>query len=185
MKQLAFLTMALVCFVVTVLLVAWPDILDLRRSKAWQLHETDGPSGRLGKIEVLSDTATMTVLPQLPDRALIYLRVGLQGDPEAIRSWFSCEVQLADSRGRLWLPLPNALGREITSLLGGDRATGRTCSQSLTLPPEAGGLSLSDQAFLVPADVVDDLRVVVHGFATLPKALSLPFTPHFLDLTSD
>ena len=112
------------------------------------------------------------ILPSLPDRALVYLRLEVQGDEDRLRGWLMCDLGLTDAQGRKWLPLTGEIAVQIGKLLGDPGDPHRGCSQTLS-----GGEALSVQAFMLPVDALNDLRVEISGASTRPDALSLPFRP--------
>lgn len=177
MKQIGWIALTLIFLALSVGLVALPDLRDLRRGKVWTVHSIDAESGELAGVTVLVDQVRAMVLPGAPDRAVLYLRMGLQGQPDSLRAWLACDIGLVDSRGRIWRPLTNAAGLEIIAALGEEGETDNNCDQSRILPPEDGSPSMSVQAFLVPSALLDELRLRVTGFALRPDAISLPIRP--------
>lgn len=179
MKSLALVIATLLFLGLSVLIVAWPDLKELRRGRNWNVTQLDQPEGELHGVRVFVDQARAMILPATPDRALIYLRLGLEGERDRMQGWLSCDIGLTDDSGRKWLPLANAAGAQITGFLGDDPYE-QSCNQSLSLAPEDGSPSFSAQPFLVPADVVDGLRLEISGLYTRPDALSLPVSPVML-----
>lgn len=177
MRQLGWILLTLVFLALSLVLVAWPDLRDLRRGKVWEITRLDADSGDLAGVTVSVDQARAMILPGAPDRAVLYLRMGLEGDPEVLRDWLACDIGLSDSRGRIWRPLSNIAGTEIIAALGDEGDTDNNCDQSRIMAPEDGSPSPSVQAFLVPSSLLDDLRLRVTGFAIRPAALSLPVRP--------
>lgn len=177
MRQLGWITLALLFTGLSVLLVAWPDLRDLRRGQNWNVAGIDGDTGELNGVTVSIDQARAMIFPAMPDRAVLYLRMSLQGDPDRMRDWLMCDLALTDGRGRAWRPFSNAVGLQIIELLGDPGDNYNNCSQSLALRPEGGGPSMSVQAFLVPVPVLKDLRLRISGMTTRPHALSLPLRP--------
>ena len=177
MRHLLAIAAALVLFVLTVALTGWADWQELRRGKNWNVTHSQQPEGELAGFRIFVDQGRAMILPAAPERAIVYLRLGAQGDPQLMREWLGCDLGLTDGQGRKWLPLSNLAGIEIVRLLGDGSGTEPGCPQSLNLPPEDGSPSFSGQAFLVPAGVLDDLRVELSGMATRPDAISLPFRP--------
>lgn len=174
-KPLALIAVTLLCLGLTVLLVGWSDIQELRRAKNWQVTAAPDPKGELVGVTVSVDQARAMIVPGKTDRAVVYLRLGLGGKAIADLGW--CNVSLTDPKGREWLPLFNEVGNTAIERLGDSGNSGQSCDSSLRSPPEDGGPSFSDQAFLVPVDVLDKLRVELSGVNTRPKAVSLPFKP--------
>ncbi|RCW86801.1 hypothetical protein [Paracoccus lutimaris] len=177
MKRLGWIALALVFSLLSTLLVAWPDLLELRRGKNWNVTRIEGASGELAGVTVSVDQARVMVLPELPDRAVLYLRMGLQGDAQRMRDWLACDLGLTDDQGRVWRPLMNVVGLQVIDLLGDEGDTDNSCDQSRILAPEDGSPSMSVQAFLVPVDVLGKLRLRISGMTTRPDALSLPIRP--------
>lgn len=177
MKQLGWIALTLVFLTLSILLVAWPDLVALRQGKTWSISATEADSGALAGVTVSIDEARAMVLPGTPDRAVLYLRMGLAGDPEILRAWLGCDLGLSDDQGRLWRPLANIAGLEIIDILGDEGDTDNNCDQSRILAPADGSPSMSVQAFLVPVAVLDRLRLRIAGMTTRPEALSLPVRP--------
>lgn len=176
MRRLGWTGLALIMALLSMIVVAYPDLMELRRSKIWQTDRVDASEAELHGARIFIDHGAAMIFPTLPDRAVVYLRLGVQGDPQALKDWLVCDIGLTDARGRKWLPLTSAAAPEIIDLLADGRAAGVSCSQSLAraLP---GTASLSDQAFLVPVDVLNELRVEFAGIMTRPDAVSLSFSP--------
>lgn len=177
MRQLVWITLALLFTGLSVLLVAWPDLKELRRGGNWNVTASEGDRGELDGVTVSIDQARAMIFPAMPDRAVLYLRLGLQGDPDRMRAWLMCDLALTDSAGRAWRPFSNAVGMQIIDLLGDQADDYTSCSQSLAMGPAGGGPSMSVQAFLVPISVLNDLRLRISGMTTRPYALSLPLRP--------
>ena len=177
MKRLGWIALTLVFLVLGSLLVAWPDLRELRHGTNWNVTRVEGASGELAGVVVSVDQARVLVLPELPDRAALYLRMSLQGDGQKMRDWLACDLGLTDDQGRVWRPLSNIVGLQIIDALGDEGDTDNSCDQSRILAPEDGSPSMSVQAFLVPVDVLDNLRLRISGMTTRPDALSLPIRP--------
>jgi hypothetical protein len=177
MKRLGWIALTLVFLVLSCLLVAWPDLRELRHGRNWNVTRIEGASGELAGVMVSVDQARVMVLPEVPDRAALYLRMGLQGDGQKMRDWLACDLALTDDQGRVWRPLRNFVGLQIIDALGDERDTDNSCDQSRILAPGDGSPSMSVQAFLVPVDVLDSLRLRISGMTTRPDALSLPIRP--------
>ena len=177
MRQLGWITLSLLFTGLSVLLVAWPDLQELRRGGNWSVTASEGDRAELDGVTVSIDQARAMIFPIMPDRAVLYLRMGLQGDRDRMRDWLICDLTLTDSKGRAWRPFGNAVGMQIIDLLGDQNDGYTSCSQSLAMAPEDGGPSISVQAFLVPVAVLKDLRLQISGMTTRPRALSLPFRP--------
>lgn len=177
MRQLGWALLAVICTALACLLVAWPDLIALRHGKNWTVTRLDAESGELAGVTVLVDQVRVMVLPDRPDRAVLYLRLGLRGDPQAMQGWVACDLGLGDDQGRIWRPLANIAGLQIIDLLGDPGDTDNNCDQARIMAPADGSASMSVQAFLVPVDVLDQLRLRISGMGTRPEALSLPLRP--------
>lgn len=174
MRHFLWAFSAVLLFALTCLLVAWPSLQDLYRDRALRPVAAEGNAGIVSGVTIRVSTATAMILPQQPDRALIYLRLDLSGDPAAMSEWLSCNVSLRDSQGRRWRALYSPLGLKIIDLLGGQKAAGKSCQQALFAGEDN---ALADEAFLLPVDIMGDLRLDIHGEGTLPYTLSLPIRP--------
>lgn len=177
MKTAGWILLTTICFAASVLLSAWPDLRELRRNRIWNATQIDANEGELHGVRVFIDEARATILPDIDDRVLIYLRLGLQGNPEILESWLACDIGLTDSAGRTWRPLMNQAGLGIIDMLDPDSEVDDSCDQSRILATSAEEPSLSVQAFLVPIEVLNDLRLEFAGMTTRPDGLSLPFRP--------
>lgn len=177
MKRLGWIALTLVFLALSVVLVAWPDLRQLRQGKIWTVTAIDGDSGELAGVTVVVDQVRAMILPRTPDRAVLYLRMTLQGEPERLEAWLVCDLALADDQGRIWRPMANVAGLQIIDALGDADDTDNNCDQSRFAPPEDGSPSPSVQAFLVPVDVLDKLRLRISGAAVRPDAVSLPIRP--------
>lgn len=177
MRKIGWLFLTVIFATASAVLAAWQDMGELRQGRIWNLAKTDSAEGRLHNARVFIDEARAMILPGLEDRALIYLRVGIEGAPDALENWRGCDLALTDSEGRKWRPLQNRAGIEIVDMLGDDSEVDSSCSQSLILTPSEVRPTLSAQAFLVPIGVLNDLRLELAGLSTRPDGLSLPFRP--------
>lgn len=176
MKQLGWIALTLVLAVLSMLMAAWPDLQELRRGSNWNLTETEENNGELDGVTVTVHRARAMIFPAMPDRALVYLRLGLGGERDRMRAWLICDLALTDGQGRVWRPLGASMG-QVIELLGDQFDDYTNCSQSLAREPEHGDESMSVQAFLVPAETLSGLRLRISGMTTRPDALSLPFRP--------
>ena len=71
MRQLGWITLALLFTGLSVLLVAWPDLRDLRRGQNWNVAGIDGDTGELNGVTVSIDQARAMIFPAMPDRAVL------------------------------------------------------------------------------------------------------------------
>ncbi len=177
MRTLGLIMTILFCYAAVVLLVAWPDLRELYIARNWRVTETDGPAGELQGIHVNVDQARAMVLPTTQDRAIVYARLSLQGDPVRMREWLGCDIGLTDESGHKWLPLFNPVGQQIAQMLGDKDRNQLSCGQALTMVEDADTPVFSDQAFLVPVDKLQELRFQISGMRTRPYAISLTFKP--------
>ena len=161
--------LTLVLTAATCLVVAWDDLVDLRKSRVWSYRGGATLAGATVFIEA-SDTL---IFPERPDRALVYLRLRLEGSTEDLQAWLTCNPVLIDPKGRRWSALYNQLGIDAVAAMGkgGSLSTSRSCSQSLTRDP-----AISEQAYLVPRDSIGTLSLEISGLRTYPEALLMPLT---------
>lgn len=174
MRQLGLLGLTLICATLAVLVTAWPDIVELRDARNWRVARAEGDSGTLDGVSVRVDAARAMILPSVPDRAMVYLRMELQGDEKLRRGWLLCDLGLTDAQGRKWLPLAGDIASQIAKLLGDPGDPRQNCSQALTASADT---LMTVQAFMLPVDALEGLRVELSGASTRPDALSLPFRP--------
>ena len=178
--NLGWIAAAALSFAGAAALAGWPAWTEWRHGSVRALTQATGHTAMLAGVPVQADGARAMVLAERPDRALVHLRLTLGGDPALRADWIACDLALKDAAGRRWLPLTGQLGDEIIRLLALDGGVGRSCSQSLRPPvtlageTAAPGPGLSDQAFLVPAAALDDLRLVLSAPPLWPDGVSLP-----------
>lgn len=170
MRHLGWILAALVFFGLACLIVAWPALRELRDHNPTRITVSETPDGTLHGLHVQINAARFTVLPQVPDRAVALVRLDVAGDPEDVAQWLNCMVSITDGTGRRWLPLYSQLGLEIAGLLGDGGRIGQNCRQVIA----SGGQGTAEEAFLLPLEVLDGLRLEIRDQAGLPDALSLP-----------
>lgn len=177
MKTMGLILMVLVFFALTVLIVAWPDLQEYRHANNLDITRTEGPESELDGVRVTADPPFAMIFPTLQDRAVVYVRLGLQGDAATRESWLTCDIALTDARGRRWLPLTIAAAGQLIELVGGREDAGQDCTRSLRDPGQAGGPVWSQQVFLAPVEVLGELRLELSGRVTRPRAISVPIRP--------
>lgn len=170
MKHLGWILAALVFFGLACLVVAWPALRDLRTHVPTRITQAETPDGTLHGLHFRIEAARFTVLPQLPDRAVALVRLDVAGDAQDMAQWLNCTVSITDDKGRRWLPLYSQLGLEIAAFLGDGQRAGPNCRQVIA----GSGQGTADEAFLLPLEVLDGLRLEIRDQAGLPDALSLP-----------
>lgn len=170
MRHLGWILAALILSALACLVVAWPALHELRDHNPTRITQAETPDGTLHGLHFRIEAARFTVLPQLPDRAVTLIRLDVGGDPNDMAQWLNCTVSVTDSKGRRWLPHYSQLGLEIAGLLGGEGLAGKNCRQVLA----SNGQDTAEEAFLLPVDALDDLRLEIWDQAGLPDALSLP-----------
>lgn len=173
LRRTSLIGFILIMIAATSTIVGWSDLVDLRHSKVWTRNVVSTQKAELTGVGIEIQDALSMTFPERPDRAVIYLRLALEGDADRLRGWMTCDPRLIDGQGRTWLPLNNALGTEIVSLLGPEQKTlagRRNCSQSLVSERPA----ISEQAYLVPTDALSGLQLEVSGLRTLPHAAVMP-----------
>ncbi|TKW67109.1 MAG: hypothetical protein DI616_08550 [Paracoccus denitrificans] len=177
MRTIGWLMLTLAFLAASVLLVAWPDLKELMHARIWNVSRSDDNETNLNGVRIFIDEGRAMILPAMDDRALIYLRLGLQGEPSVLESWMACDIGLTDGNGHTWRPLINQAGLEIIDMLGADSDVDDNCDQSLLFATSADAPSLSVQAFLVPVGALNDLRLQFAAMTTRPDAVSIPFRP--------
>lgn len=177
MRRLALILVVLICGTASVAINAWSAITDLRLSKVWRVTGVDADHAVLKGVELKPDIIRAAIFPARPDRAVVYLRLRLKGDPATMREWLSCDANLTDKDGHVWSPLFGALQQEVVMFLAEDEKADQSCGQALTDEPDEGGYVSSDQVYLVPVDRLDQLHLQVSGLRTLPDAISMKVTP--------
>ena len=177
MRRLALILVILICGTASVAINAWSAITDLRLSKVWRVTDVDADHAVLKGVELKPDIVRAAIFPARPDRAVVYLRLRLKGDPAVMREWLSCDANLTDKDDHVWSPLYGTLQQQVVMLLAGGEESLLSCGQALTDEPDEGGYVYSDQVYLVPADRLDQMHLQVSGLRTLPDAVSMKVTP--------
>ncbi len=175
MRALFWLAVTLFSYATAVVVIDWPALKELWHAKSWQITRTDEPKAELAGVRISIAEQYAIIAPTAPDRAVVYLRLALDGAPEQRAAWLFCDIALSDDQGQRWLPLMNELGGQLLALMG-DKS-GRSCSQSLNQSEENGGPVTSEQVFMLPADRLSALRLELSGAKTRPKAVSMPLRP--------
>lgn len=173
MRHLGWILAALAFFVLACLVVAWPALRELRDHHPTRITQAETPVGTLRGLRFQIEAARFTVLPQVPDRAVVLIRLHIEGEPKEMTQWLGCSVSITDDQGRRWLSLYNELGLEIARLLGDQARPGPNCRQLLA----SAGQGTADETFVLPVEALDGLRLEIWDQAGLPDALSLPLRP--------
>lgn len=174
MKRLAWIAAALVMATGSAVISGWPALQELRRSKTWETDRVETSLATLGDVQIRIDKARTLSFKSRPDRTVIWLRLGVQGDGETLQSWLGCNLALVDTAGRRWLPLASTTGSQIIDLLAGEKVRGSNCGQAAYQASQSGTEAISDEAFLVPSDVAAELRVEMSGFHVRTRVVSMP-----------
>lgn len=81
MKHLAWLALTLALFAATLLLTEWSDTRDLSHQREWDVARADGAEGELDGLHFSVREARAVVVASKPDRALVLVRLAVQGSP--------------------------------------------------------------------------------------------------------
>lgn len=174
MRQALWLGVTFVLFVATLGLKGWPDFRDLAHQREWDVTSADGAEGALAGVRVGVREARAAVVDSQPDRALLHVRLDLQGAPEAAKSWIDCRASLRGAGGETWLPLQDYSIRDAIRILAPDGKDNGNCSPGTV--SEAGPATF-DQIYRIPASALDDLTLRVSGYGTRPSALAFEIEP--------
>lgn len=170
MRRIGWLALTALFLALTAGIGAKTAILDLRGEREWSLTDAGALEGVALRVELTRAATT----PQRPDRALLLVRLALDGPSEARAVWVDCRVTLRDGQDRLWRPLETAnTDAAIRTIAPDGQNMGRCNPQPFDAPADAGPI-LSDQLFLVSVEALDGLRLHVSAQGTRPRALALP-----------
>ncbi|RJL22670.1 hypothetical protein [Paracoccus siganidrum] len=174
MRRIGWLALTALFFALTAGIGAKTAILDLRGEREWDLTDTGPAGGALEGVALRVELTRAATAPQRPDRALLLVRLALDGPPAARAAWVDCRVTLRHGQDRLWRPLETAnTDAAIRTIAPDGQNMGRCNPQPFDAPADAGPI-LSDQVFLVPVEALDGLRLHVSAQGTRPRALALP-----------
>ena len=178
MKRGLWILAALAMTVAACGIAGWPDWQDWRRTQVLNESRPESDMAVLSGTEIRIRRQAVLTLPDLPDRAVIWLQLAVSPTPAAAASLGGCNPVLRDGQGRRFLPLSDELGLKLLKILGRDWAI--SCAQSLRAADGAG--AVSDQVYLVPVDVVDALELEVSGPETRPDGAIFTLSPQPLTL---
>ncbi|RQP07062.1 MAG: hypothetical protein D1H97_04445 [Paracoccus sp. BP8] len=182
MKHLLWIILAAVLLLANVVVVGWTEIADLRRAREWQVTQAGGAGAELRGVHVRVDQVWAGTAPNLPERALVLVRLALRGPEAARHGWAGCDVGLRDAAGRQWLPLTSADAEGAVRVIAPDGENMGRCNPLPHDAPPEGQEILSDQLFLVPAELLKGARLRVSALGTRPEALEFPVRPVLRDL---
>jgi len=174
MKHLAWLALTLALFAATLLLTEWSDTRDLSHQREWDVARADGAEGELDGLRFSVREARAVVVASKPDRALVLVRLAVQGSPKAASQWIDCRASLRGKGGETWLPLYTASSSGAIRLMAPDGKDNGTC---LVSGVSETGPTLSDHLYRLPSADLDDLTLRVSGYGTRPSALAFPIRP--------
>ncbi|MBS7544000.1 hypothetical protein [Ancylobacter oerskovii] len=174
MRQIFWLGTTLVFFTATLGLTAWPDLKDLAHQREWRVARVSTAEGELAGIRVEVRDARAAVVESKPDRALLLVRLDLQGPPEAAASWVDCRISLRGADGAVWLPLHSHSTRGAAKILAPDGKDNGTCN---TRSVSGDAPATFDQLYRLPSSALDDLTLHVSGYGTRPSALAFDIKP--------
>ncbi|MBK4217424.1 hypothetical protein JJJ17_15960 [Paracoccus caeni] len=182
MRHLLWIILALLLLSATALIAAKTSLLDLRRDREWRPTEIATDSGLLDGVEVRLQSTRAVTTPAQEGRALLHLRLAVTGPLQAREGWINCRVTLTDPQGRVWAPVETELTDGAVRTLAADGQNNGRCNPLPYDAPGDGEAILSDSVFVVPVEVLTQLRLNVSGFGTRPRALSMPIRPALMTL---
>lgn len=180
LKHLGWIVLSILFLVASSLISAEVAILDLRKESEWQLKEVDTAGAELDRVTVQVERTRAVATPQRADRALVHVRLSLQGAEDARQAWVDCRLTLHDDQDRKWLPMETENTDGAIKAVAADRMNNGRCNPVPYDAPRDGSAILSDQVFLVPVDTLGQLTLHVSGYGTRPRALAIRIEP---DLT--
>ncbi|MCP8896490.1 hypothetical protein KYK29_16310 [Shinella daejeonensis] len=174
MKNLRWLAVTAVLFTATLCVTGWSVLKDLGHQREWKAVSVSGAEGELDGIRVGVREARAAVVDNKPDRALLFVRIDLQGLQTNAQSWVDCRASLRSSDGQMWLPIYDYSIRGAIRILASDGKDNGDCN-----PTEVTESSPTtfDQIYRLPASALDDLTLRVSGYGTRPAALAFPLKP--------
>ncbi|KXF74682.1 hypothetical protein ATN84_22570 [Paramesorhizobium deserti] len=177
MKHLVWIILAMLLLLATVAIGALTDITDLRRAREWNITQAGQAGAELHGVHVRVAQVWAATAPSRPERAVIVVRLALRSNEAARQAWIGCDVSLSDGSGRVWRPLQTAnTDGAIKAISPDGESKGRCTPVPYNAPPE-GQEILSDQLFLVPADLLKGAKLRVSALGTRPDGLEFPITP--------
>ncbi|HWL57650.1 MAG TPA: hypothetical protein VNQ78_13395 [Paracoccus sp. (in: a-proteobacteria)] len=174
MKNLGWLAVTLALFIVTLVLTGWPAFKDLGHQREWKAVAASSTEGELHGIQVGIREVKAAVVDNRPDRALLFLRMELQGPQSAMESWTDCRASLQSASGERWLPIEGYSIRAAIQILASDGKDNGNCSPAGVT---GNAPATFDQIYRLPAGELDNLTLKVSGYGTRPEALAFPIRP--------
>lgn len=176
-KHLGWIFLSLLFLAANSVISARVAIDDLSKAREWKVEHVSGSSADLGGVTVRLEATKAVTTPVKADRALVHVRLSLQGPEPARSTWINCRLSLRDSKGRSWSPMENENTDSAIKIIASDRRNNGRCNPSPYDASTDGKPILSDQVFLVPVETLLDLSLYVSGYGTLPEALAFPIKP--------
>lgn len=105
---------------------------------------------------------------------LLIVRMTAKAEEEIGDSWAQCHLTLTDPSGRRWLPLNFILSNDISHDLDPKATPVDGCDVASRKPPAKGASALIEEKFVVPADAIPSLSVLLSFDSTRPDTLSFP-----------
>ncbi len=174
MRDLRWIAVATVLFTVTLGFTGWSGFRNLAQQREWNTILVDGVAGKLEGVRVGVREARASVIDSVPDRALLFVRIDLQGAQASAQSWGDCRVSLHAPDGSTWMPIQSYSIRGAIRILAADGKDNGNCNP--TEVTENGPIAF-DQIYRLPISALDDLTLRVSGYGTRPAALAFPLRP--------
>jgi len=182
MTNLRWLAVTVVLFAVASVLVGWSDFKDLAHQREWKAVSVDAAEGELDGIRVGVREVRAAIVDSKPGRALLFVRLDLQGSQENLASWVDCRASLHAEDGRRWLPLYDYSVRSAIQILASDGKDNGNCNPTTITE---NGPTTFDQIYRLPASVLDNLTLRVSGYGTRPSALAFSIKPEVRTFRAD
>lgn len=178
MKQLGWLVSAVALFAVLLAVQGWPALRDLNTTRESRLIDAPASGASLDGLQVAVELQIAAIAAQMPERAVVLVRLNMQVTPDARDAWKDCRVSLHNAAGEVWLPLTSASSDGAIKAIAPDRRNHGLCRLFARDPQTGTETVRADQLFLLPSDrLQQDLRLQISGIGTRPRALSFAVTP--------
>ena len=181
MKNLRWLALTCVLFVATLGLTGWSSFTELGHLREWKTVSVESTQGELDGVRVTLREARAAVVEANPDRALLFVRIDLQGPQASLESWLDCRVSLQAADGQRWLPVYGGMIRGAIQILASDEKDHGNCSPANVT---GEGATTFDQIYRLPRSALDNLTLKVSGYGTRPSALAFSIKPDVREFKS-
>ncbi len=174
MKTLGWIATTTILLLATLGLTGWSGFKNIGHQREWSAVTVDGAEGELHGVRVGVREARAAVVDSKPDRALLFVRIDLQGPQASIASWVDCRASLRSPDGQTWLPIYDYSIRGAIQILASDGKDNGNCNP---VDVTENGPTTFDQIYRLPASALDNLVLNVSGHGTRPAALAFSIKP--------